>query len=172
MSDILDQFKDHKSALAKLAAKIPGLGDFMARNDYRAADKLLRETLAQRIEEQQRRLNEAQQLMLEGSGLLHLDRLERVQTKLTILADSIRSASYGYAGLFAKIKIDEEELARIYEYDHQLFENLQEISSAFDQLEVAIDEGQGMRESISELNRASTAALEALRRRDEVIINR
>lgn len=172
MSDILDKFTDSKSALAKLAEKIPGLGDFMARNEYRAADKLLRETLADRIKEQQRRLNETQQLMLEGSGLLYLDDLERVQTKLTILADSVRSASYGYAGLFDKIKIDQEELAQIYEYDNRLFDNLQEISEAVDKLEAALSEDEGIREGVRLLNRASTAALEALRRREEVLISR
>ena len=172
MSDILDQLRDSKSALAKLADKIPGLGDFMARNEYRAADKLLRDTLARRVEEQQRRLNEAQQRMIDGSGLLFLDDLERIQTKLTILGDSVRSASYGYAGLFDKIKIDQEELALIYEYDNRLFENLQEISEAVDGLERALDQGEGLKESIAELNGAATAALEALRRREEVIINR
>jgi hypothetical protein len=172
MSDILGQLRDEKSALAKLADKIPGLGDFMARNEYRAADKLLRETLARRIGEQQRRLNEAQQMMMSGTGLLFLDELERVQTKLTTLADSVRSASYGYAGLFDKIKIDQEELALIYDYDNRLFENLQEVSAAADRLDAAIGEGDGIKESVTELNRAATAALEALRRREEVIISR
>jgi hypothetical protein len=144
----------------------------MARNEYRAADKLLRETLARRIGEQQRRLNEAQQMMMSGTGLLFLDELERVQTKLTTLADSVRSASYGYAGLFDKIKIDQEELALIYDYDNRLFENLQEVSAAADRLDAAIGEGDGIKESVTELNRAATAALEALRRREEVIISR
>jgi hypothetical protein len=122
--------------------------------------------------EQQRRLNEVQQTMMGGPGLLMLDDLERVQTKLTILGDSVRSASYGYAGLFDKLKIDQEELAQIYEYDNQLFANLQEISEAVDALEATVEEGERMKESIGELNRVATAALEALRRREEVVISR
>jgi len=170
MADILQQISDSKSGLAKLAGKIPGLGDFMARNDYRAADKLLRETLGKRVEEQHRRIGDLQQQMMSGQGLLSLDDMERAQTSLTTFGDSIKTASYGYAGLFDKVKINEEELAKIYDYDNQLFDNIQEISTALDNIQTAIDSGEGLAPAVRELNKAGTAAKEAFRRRSEVVI--
>jgi len=170
MADILQQINDSKSALAKLAEKIPGLGDFMARNDYRAADKLLRETLTKRDEEQHRRVGELQQQMMSGQGLLYLDDMERAQTSLTTFGDSIRTASYGYAGLFDKVKVNEDELAKIYDYDNKLFENIQEITTALDNIQAAIDSGEGLPAATRELNTAANAAKEAFRRRSEVVI--
>ena len=170
MSDLFDRISDSKSALAKLAAKIPGLGEFMEANDHRAADKLLRDTLARRIGEQQRRVSDLQQQMLSGQGLLLLDDLERVQTNLTTFADSIATASYGYAGLFAKVKIDSEELAKVYDYDNGLFENVQETSSAIDQIQSALDSGEGLGTAVRELDKAARAAVEAFRRREDVFL--
>jgi hypothetical protein len=170
MAEPFDKITESRSALAKLAAKIPGLGEFMEANDRRAADKLLRDTLARRIEEQQRRIADLQQQMLSGQGLLLLDDMERAQTSLTTFADSIRTASYGYAGLFARVKIDSEELAKVYEYDNRLFENVEEISSAIDQVQAAIDSGEGLSAAVRELNKAGRTAMEAFRRREDVFL--
>ncbi|MBN1314185.1 MAG: hypothetical protein JXA42_01915 [Anaerolineales bacterium] len=171
MSDILEQITGDKSALAKLAEKIPGLGDFIERNDLRAADKLLRDTLAKRVEEQRRRVNDLQQQMLGGSGLLFLDDLERAQTKLGTFADSIRTASYGYAGLFDKVKKDEEELNTLYDYDNHLYENIQEISTALDNLQTTLDNDENIQAAVRELDKAARSAMEAFRRREEVFIS-
>ena len=170
MTDIMERISDSKSALAKLAGKIPGLGDFMERNDRRAADKLLRETLAQRVGEQQRRLGDLQQQLLSGQGLLLLDDMERAQTNLMTFADSIRTASYGYAGLFDKVKIDEEELTQVYEYDNRLFENVDEVSGTLDQIQAAVDSGEGLQTAVRKLNRAARTATEAFRRRRDVFL--
>jgi hypothetical protein len=170
MSELFDNITDSKSALAKLASKIPGLGEFMESNDRRAADKLLRDTLARRVGEQQRRINDLQQQMLSGQGLLMLDDMERVQTNLTTFADSISTASYGYAGLFAKVKIDSEALAKVYDYDNRLFENVEETSSAIDQVQSAIDSGEGLWPAVRELDKAARAAVEAFRRREDVFL--
>jgi uncharacterized phage infection (PIP) family protein YhgE len=170
MADLFENITDARSALAKLAAKVPGLGEFMESNDRRAADKLLRDTLARRIGEQQRRVNDLQQQMMSGQGLLLLDDIERAQTNLTTFADSISSASYGYAGLFAKVKIDSEELAKVYEYDNRLFENVEETSDAIDQVQAAVDSGEGLAAAVRELNRVSRAAVEAFRKREDVFL--
>jgi len=170
MADLFENITDARSALAKLAAKVPGLGEFMESNDRRAADKLLRDTLARRVGEQQRRVNDLQQQMMSGQGLLLLDDIERAQTNLTTFADSISSASYGYAGLFAKVKIDSEELAKVYEYDNRLFENVEETSDAIDELQAAVDSGEGLAAAVRELNRVSRSAVEAFRKREDVFL--
>ncbi|MCK4831312.1 MAG: hypothetical protein KAS81_01030 [Anaerolineales bacterium] len=170
MTGIFENITDSKSALAKLASKVPGLGGFMERNDRRAADKLLRETLSRRVEEQHRRIGDLQQQMMSGQGLLMLDDMERAQTSLVTFADSIRTASYGYAGLFDKVKINEEELSKVYDYDNGLFENVQDLTSALDNIQVAIDTGEGLSAAVRELIRAATTAMEAFRRREDVFL--
>lgn len=170
MTDLFEDITGARSALAKLAAKVPGLGEFMESNDRRAADKLLRDTLARRIGEQRRRIDDLQMQMMSGEGLMLLDDIERAQTNLTTFADSVSTASYGYAGLFAKVKVDSEELAKVYEYDNQLFENVEQTSDAIDQIQAALDSGEGLAQAVRDLNRASRAAVEAFGRRKDVFL--
>lgn len=169
MSDFYDKIEESKSGLSKLLEKVPGLGDFIERNDLRAADKMLRETLADRVEDLGRRVGDLQQQMMSGQGLLLLDDMERAQTTLTTFADSIQTASYGYAGLFDKVKIDSEELTKVYEYDNSLFENVQDLDSALDGIQAAIDSGEGLQAAVRGLNSAAREAMERFRRREEVI---
>jgi uncharacterized protein YoxC len=171
MADFFEHISDSKNALAKLVEKVPGLGDFIERNDRRAADKLLRETLAQRVEDQRRRVNDLQQQMMSGSGILFLDDMERAQTQLGTFVDSIRTASYGYAGLFDKVKVGEEELAKIYAYDNQLFENVQDIATAVDNIQSALDSGTDLPAAVRELNSTARTAMDAFRRRSEVSVS-
>jgi hypothetical protein len=127
--------------------------------------------LAKRIEEQRRRVNDMQQQMLSGAGLMFLDDMERAQTKLGTFADSIRTAGYGYAGLFDKVKKDEEELEKLYDYDNRLYENIQEISTALDNIQTAIDNDESPQAAVRELDKAARTAMEAFRRREEVFIS-
>lgn len=170
MTDILDHINESDSALEKLVSKIPGLGDFFERNDLRAADKLLREKLANRVADQQRRVNDLQQQMSSGQSLMLLDDMERAQTQLGTFADSIRTASYGYAGLFDRVKKNKKELTKMYEYDNRLYENIQDISTALDGIQAAIDGGEGLPAAVRQLGDTSRTAMKAFRRREEAIL--
>ena len=51
MSDLFDQVTQDQDPLTKLASKIPGFGGYIERESRRAADKLLRESTADRYQE-------------------------------------------------------------------------------------------------------------------------
>jgi hypothetical protein len=63
-----------------------------------------------------------------------LDDLERFGRKLDTLTDSIRFADYGYTGFFDAIKIKEDELDRLYEYDAAFAGRIGEVASALNGL--------------------------------------
>src|SRR5436190_1918086 len=58
--------------------------------------------------------------LLSGGKLDLLDDADRVVRKLQKAADQLRFASYGYAGFFDQVKIEEAELDKIYQYDGEL----------------------------------------------------
>ncbi len=49
MSDLFDQVTSSQDIVTKLLAKIPGFKGYIERQNRRAADKLLRDTVANRI---------------------------------------------------------------------------------------------------------------------------
>jgi hypothetical protein len=72
-------------------------------------------------------------------------------TKLQGLVDRIKTASYGYAGLFDAVKVKEEQLDALYEYDNALLEHATTVKGRVNELVTAVDTGEGIGSTIREL---------------------
>jgi hypothetical protein len=167
--DYRDTIEDAKGGLERLAAKIPGYRGYKEKENRRAADKLLREHLADQLGEQQRRLTELQRDLLEGGGLLFMDDLERAVTKVQKLADRIRTASYGYAGIFDEVKVKEEELDALYSFDESMLGQVSAIQASIDGLAAAKDSGGDLKTAIGEVVSAAEEANTIWRQRENAI---
>jgi hypothetical protein len=104
----------------ELIGKIPGYKGYKQKELRREADKLLRTTLANQLSDLRTKLTGLQLDFLSKGKLALVDDLERAVGKLQILIDRLRTASYGYAGLFDAVKIKEGELDALYDFDTQL----------------------------------------------------
>ncbi len=138
MSDIFDKVAEDRDPLKKLLSKIPGFKGYVERGDRRLSDKLLRETIANEYEAHYQRISGLQRDLISQGGLAYIDDLENAAIKLRQFIDRVRTASYGYAGLFDAIKIKEEELSNIYQYDADLLEKGANVSAAIDNVESSI----------------------------------
>jgi len=138
MSDIFDKVAEDRDPLKKLLSNIPGFKGYVERGDRRFSDKLLRETIANEYEAHYQRISGLQRELISQGGLAYLDELENAAIKLRQFIDRVRTASYGYAGLFDAIKIKEDELANIYQYDAALLEKAATVSAAIDNVESSI----------------------------------
>jgi hypothetical protein len=163
------EIKQEWGALQQLMSKIPGFSGYMERESRRAADKLLRETLVRRFEEQARRLPDLQRQLMSG-GLVDLtDDLESATRKLQTAIDRLRVARYGYAGFFDAAKINEPQLDQLYAYDNQLVDHVARVQAAIDAIASAIAAGEGVQAAIAGLNTACREADEAVLRREDVL---
>lgn len=163
------EIKQEWGSLQQLASKIPGFSGYMERESRRAADKLLRETLVRRFEEQWRRLPDLQRQLM-SSGLVDLvDELESATMKLQTAIDTLRTAKYGYAGFFDAVKVNEAQLDRLYAYDNQLADNVGRVQAAIDVVASAITAREGVQAAITNLNMACRDTNEAVTRREDVL---
>ncbi|MCJ7701306.1 MAG: hypothetical protein MUO62_06960, partial [Anaerolineales bacterium] len=60
MSDLFEKVTGDQDFFKKIASKIPGFNGYIERSNRRAADKLLRETIADRFEELWQRVSSLQ----------------------------------------------------------------------------------------------------------------
>ena len=139
MSDLLDRVTGDQNVFQNLLSKIPGFKGYIDKTNRRSADKILRETVANRFEEQYKRISSVQRDLISAGGLEHITQLESSALKLRQFIDRVRRASYGYAGFFDAIKINEDELAKVYQYDLALFNMADEVGRAVDNVEASID---------------------------------
>jgi hypothetical protein len=64
-----------------------------------------------------------------------LPALERANQRLQLVIDRLRTASYGYAGLFDAVKIEQQELDQLYAFDSQLEGNVGRVAEVIGSLE-------------------------------------
>jgi hypothetical protein len=160
--------KEKVAAVLKSVARIfPGMPSYQEREGLRTQDKIIREQLAARIDEQVNRLQEIQSKLTNKAILQPMAHLDRQSRKIMRLADTIRFASYGYAGLFAGIKVDEQKLAQLYDYDLSLHQDIEELAVAVGNLQQRQDD-QWKTDSLDDFQQAVNRLEERLAARKAV----
>jgi len=110
--------------LERLARVIPGVARYQDREGLRQTDKQVRVRLADLLGDLNRILEGAARRLTEARRLDRLPVLDRVARRVSTLADRIRYASYGFAGVFDLHKIRETELAALHRFDLDLMETV------------------------------------------------
>ena len=167
---ILSKISGDKDLITKLGSKVPGFSGYIERQERRNSDKVLRDTIAQRFNEQEQRIADLQRTLISEGEIGHLDDLEAAAIKLRTFADRIRTASRGYSGFFDPVKINEEELTRIYEYDMAMLEMVDEVARAVDHVEASIGTD-GLVAAIRNLKTVSQQCIDFFNRRNEVVLS-
>ena len=169
MTDPMDKVTEGKDIIGKIRNFLSEYIGYFDRENRRASDKLLRETIADRYEEQWNRISDIQRKMIAEGELKSVDTLESAALKLRAFIDRIKRASYGYAGFFDAVTIKSFELEEIYKYDLALLEGVDDVSRAIDNVEASMGT-EGMPAAVSHLTRVCQGVIDTYNRRDEVIL--
>ncbi|MFN2201691.1 MAG: hypothetical protein ACK2UO_10810 [Caldilineaceae bacterium] len=140
MSDeFVNAAKERRGAIEALIAGLPGINGYVDKELRRDADKRVRNTIASRLEEQKQALFEIQRKLTKGGGLKYVDDVDSAVQKLQLLADRIKTASYGYAGFFDPVRVKEEELDALHRFDVALAARTVEVEADVQALGAAVD---------------------------------
>ena len=142
MTDFQGQIEDGRGKLKELLLKIPGFKGYIAMEDRRTADKMVRDVVADRYQEQLDRLTGIMTEFVDRGDLEYLDKLEGAAVKIRTFIDKIRHAVYGYSGFFDAIKVDEAKLDKLYGYDQSLLDGIDSISETMNSLASAVESDQ------------------------------
>lgn len=168
MTDFFQRVTSDQDPFKKLASFIPGFSGYVERENRRAADKLMRDTIARRFEEQYKRLSALQADLISQGGIEYIDDLEKAALQMRTFTDKVRNASYGYAGIFDSVKINQDELAKIYNYDAAFFDLADQIKAAIDTVEASLGNTEGLPATIRNLVTLARQAVDGFDRRYEV----
>ena len=169
MSEFYNKVNADQDPLRKLISKVPGFKGYIERENRRSSDKLLRGVIADRFEEHWKYVSGLQRELISQGEIQYIDDLESAAIKLRQFIDRVRNASYGYAGLFDAVKVNEEELARLYEYDLSLLEMAEDIGRAVSNVETSIGT-EGLPAAIRHLTGLAQQCVDLFNRRSEVML--
>jgi predicted nucleic acid-binding Zn-ribbon protein len=168
--DLRETVDAARGGLERLVGKIPGYKGYKDKEMRREADKLLRMQVASKLDDQRQRLSALQTQLLSQAQIEYVDDLERAVMKLQLLIDRMRTASYGYAGLWDAVKVKEDQLDALYEYDNKMLDSVTEIAADVDKITSAISSEEGQREAIADLTTTLDEANQTFGHRHEAIL--
>jgi hypothetical protein len=170
MEEFFQKVISQQDPFKKLGSYIPGFKGYIERQNRRDADKLLRDTVARRFDEQWRRASQLQVDMVSQGMIAYVDDMERATLQLRTFIDKISTAPRGYSGLFDAVKINEQELEAIYQYDAAFFDLAEQVGRALDNVEASLSDEAALPAAIRNLTSLARTAVETYNRRSEVVI--
>ena len=114
------------------------------------------------------RISDLQVEFINQGEIKYTDDLEKAALRLRTFADRVRTAPRGYSSLFEAIKINEAELAKLYEYDATLLDKAEEVGRAIDNIQASVGTD-GLPAAIRNLQTLSKECIKAYDRRQEVV---
>ena len=169
MSDFFEKVSSQVDPFKKLMSFIPGFSGYIERQNRRDADKLLRETVARRFEEQWTRASSLQVDMVNNGMLSYVDDMEKASLALRTFIDKISTAARGYSGMFDAVKINEKELEAIYQFDAAFFDLADQVKSGLDNVEASMGDEAALPAAIRNITNLSRLAVETFERRSEIV---
>lgn len=171
MSDLKDQIfskvTGSEDVFKKIVAKIPGFNGYIERQARRDSDKMVRDTIFNRFRELEGRVSAIQRDFISQGDIKYVDELEASAIKLRTFADRVHTASRGYSGVFDAVKINEAELAKLYEYDSAMLDLVDQVGKAIDNIEASVGTD-GLPAAMRNLESISRQCIEIFDRREEV----
>jgi hypothetical protein len=169
MDEFFQKVTSQQDPFKRLASLIPGFGGYIERQNRRDADKLLRDTVARRFDEQWKRTSQLQVDMVSSGMIQYVDDMERAALQLRTFIDKISTAPRGYSGLFDAVKINEKELEAIYQYDAGFFDLADQVARALDNVEASLGDEASLPAAIRNVTTIARMAVETYNRRAEVV---
>jgi hypothetical protein len=118
----LKKIESETALLEKISLAIPGFRGYKLKEMRREADRLIRDYLYRKLSNAKTGMREVFQLLAQRRAMDVLEEADRVVAKLDRVAEQVNHAPAGYAGFFNAVKVHEEALERLIEFDSRLIE--------------------------------------------------
>ena len=167
----VDRADANMGAIERVLKGLPLVREYNDKELRREADRRLRQLLASELEQEKQRLYDIQKQLLRSGGLAWMDDSDGAIQRLQTLIDRIKTASYGYAGLFAAVKIEAEQLDALHRFDLALAERAREINEQIDRLEASAANRDALGPAIEAVNGTVTELQRLFDRRGQAIVD-
>ena len=130
---------ESKSNMERILGFIPQYHGYQNKERIRESDRLVREELSRRLgvalQRTEDSYNETVRQGKDGT------RFHSARLRMDSIREGIRHASYGYSGLFDPIKVKEEELKALIDFDASLLDTTQQVQDKAEKISSEVQSG-------------------------------
>lgn len=167
-TDIRKQVEDSRGLLKKIQLVVPGFRGYRELEDLRTADELLRRQVAVILQRGISNLRNARRSLVEGGDYNTLEPLASEISRLQQLEGEVEHAEQGYSGISPMIRVGQETLNSLYDYDFAFVDTASKLSDACDFAGISPEPG-GIAAKLNELDSKITDFKTAFEKRIEAV---
>jgi hypothetical protein len=128
MANLHERAVSQRNIVERIASAIPGFAGYLERETRRDVDKLQRDFCADKLFAQKTPIKRVLDDLVAAGEIDGIAPFDKLMNRIDRVAQRIKNADRGYSGLFATVKVDEDDLMRVYEYDLSLAEAVTEVA--------------------------------------------
>ena len=175
MSEKKDVYAEAKSQMRlseRIVAAIPGFRGYKEKELRRESDKLIRNHLHRKLSESKDDLKSVFQKLSDRRYFDVLTDMDRLMAKVDRIEEKVNHASYGYSGFFDVVKVKEENLDRMIDFDNKLVDAVDGLAADVDvfKAEIAKGETKDLKEKVQNITDKIEAFEETFDKRAEIIL--
>ncbi|HUK85857.1 MAG TPA: hypothetical protein VLU95_08335 [Candidatus Acidoferrum sp.] len=144
MSEKNDVYSDVKGQMRlseRIAAFIPGFRGYKEKELRRESDRLIRDHLYQKLSIEKTDLREISQKLADRRYFDVLTDMDRLLAKMDRVVEKVNHASYGYSGFFDAVKVKEDSLDRMIDFDNKLMDGVTALTTEIDAFKTDLSSG-------------------------------
>lgn len=170
--DVYAEAKKQMRLSERIVAAIPGFRGYKEKELRRESDKLIRNHLNRKLSKSKDDLKTIFQKLTDRRYFDVLTDMDRLVAKADRVTEKVNHASYGYSGFFDIVKVKEENLDRMIDFDNKMVEAVDSLASGVDALKTDIVKGEtkDVKERIQNIADEIEAFEETFDKRTEVIL--
>lgn len=169
MSRLYDEIVSQRGSFERLVAKLPGFKGYHEKNARRTADDMLRDHIAAQISQRVDEFERVEKLILNNVGMSYMTRTRDVKGKIRTFHDKVKTATPGYSGMWAQMKIGPDELDEIYAFDEAMLRYVDQLDVVIASLKEAALTKEGIDAAIVAVDDVMSEAIQAYALRDDVL---
>jgi hypothetical protein len=171
-NDELSKVQGQMSLPERIASFIPGFRGYKEKELRRESDRLIRNHLYLKLSIEKTDLREISQKLADRRYFDVLTDMDRLLAKMDRVVEKINHASYGYSGFFDAVKVREENLDHMIDFDNKLLDGINALTTEIDAFKA--DLASGVTTNLKTRVQSVTDKLESLEntfdQRNEVIL--
>jgi hypothetical protein len=118
---------------------IPGFRGYLEKGYRREADAMVRDAIAERLQRAKPGLDGYAHQLLDGGHIDALPLVDRARVALDSAIGQVKGQVRGYSGFFDFVKVTEQTLDAVYEFDLRMVDDAEQLAAAVEQLAVKGD---------------------------------
>lgn len=170
--DMYKKAKEEMRFSERILAAIPGFHGYKEKELRRESDRLIRNHLYQRLSLAKSDVRGIFQKLTDQRAFEVLTDMDRLVAKFDRVSEKVNHASYGYSGFFDVVKIKEEALDRMMDFDNQLTDDVDKVVEEVKAFKTEVSEKdlRNAKERVQHLTQTLETFEEAFESRQEVIL--